>query len=58
MVISSAGGVPPDRKNTNIMNLKYDKDGELVPEKTTGKTEDLRLKKMELYHVFLVHFNK
>ena len=31
----SAGGVPPDRKNTNTMNLKYDDKGELVPEKTT-----------------------
>ena len=30
----SAGGVPPDRKNTNTMNLKYNDKGELVPEKT------------------------
>ena len=41
----SAGGVPPDRKNTNTMNLKYDKDGELIPEKTTGKTRGFKIKK-------------
>ena len=41
----SAGGVPPDRKNTNTMNLKYDDKGELVPEKTTGKTRGFKIKK-------------
>jgi hypothetical protein len=41
----SAGGVPPDRKNTNTMNLRYDENGELVPEKTTGKTRGFKIKK-------------
>ena len=41
----SAGGVPPDRKNTNTMNLKYNDKGELIPEKTTGKTRGFKIKK-------------
>src|SRR6056300_840537 len=41
----SAGGVPPDRKNTGTINLKYDDQGNLKPERTTGKTRGFKVKK-------------